>query len=296
MIEKKRISGLGRGLSALMEEIGESNSASMGVTSMPVRLQLAQIIANPNQPRRKFDAVAMEELIASVRERGILQPILVRPIAGGHYEVVAGERRWRAAQAAQLHEIPVVVRELDDSTAFEIALIENVQRVDLNAIEEAESFARLMREFGHTQEALAKLVGKARSHVANLLRLLDLPEAVRAMVIERTLSMGHARALVTATDPLGLANRVVAEGLSVRATEALAASKSTLAGTRSRARQADPEIDQNLAALSSQLGNAIGLPVLITMASPDSGSVLIRFSSLDQLDLIAIRVAGEVNI
>jgi ParB family chromosome partitioning protein len=263
---------------------------------MPVRLQLAQIIANPNQPRRKFDAVAMEELIASVRERGILQPILVRPIAGGHYEVVAGERRWRAAQAAQLHEIPVVVRELDDSTAFEIALIENVQRVDLNAIEEAEGFARLMREFGHTQEALAKLVGKARSHVANLLRLLDLPEAVRAMVIERTLSMGHARALVTATDPLGLANRVVAEGLSVRATEALAASKGTLAGSRSRARQADPEIDQNLAALSSQLGNAIGLPVLITMASPDSGSVLIRFSSLDQLDLIAIRVAGEVNI
>ncbi len=293
MTEKKRQSGLGRGLSALLDEVG-SAPADRGTAAAPTRLPLAQIVANPAQPRRQFDSAAMDELIASVRERGLLQPILVRPLPGGRYEVVAGERRWRAAQAAQLHEVPVVVRELEDSAAFEIALIENIQRVDLNAIEEAEGFARLMRDFGHTQEALAKLVGKARSHVANLLRLLDLPEAVRALVIERKLTMGHARALVSAPDPVALANRVVAEGLSVRATEALASTRTAATPARPpRNRAHDAERDANVAALEAQLSDAIGVPVSINMANFDSGAVTLRFASLDQLDLISARIAGE---
>ncbi|MGL4541591.1 MAG: ParB/RepB/Spo0J family partition protein [Polymorphobacter sp.] len=296
MIEKKRQSGLGRGLSALLEEVSSSSLAERGAVSTVSRLPLAQIVANPQQPRRQFDAASMDELVASVRQRGLLQPILVRPLPGGRYEVVAGERRWRAAQAAQLHEVPVVVRELEDSAAFEIALIENIQRVDLNAIEEAEGFARLMRDFGHTQEALAKLVGKARSHVANLLRLLDLPEAVRAMVIERKLTMGHARALVSAADPAGLAARVVAEGLSVRATEALASARGPLAAPSPQRQRRDPEVDANVAALESQLADAIGVPVSITMSTVDSGAVTLRFTSLDQLDLISARVAGEAQI
>ena len=297
MIEKKRQSGLGRGLSALLDEVS-SSTADRGTTAAQTRLPLAQIVANPQQPRRQFDAAAMDELVASVRERGLLQPILVRPLAGGRYEVVAGERRWRAAQAAQLHEVPVVVRDLDDSAAFEIALIENIQRVDLNAIEEAEGFARLMRDFGHTQEALAKLVGKARSHVANLLRLLDLPEAVRAMVIERKLTMGHARALVSAPDPVGLANRIIAEGLSVRAAEALASASQPAAGAARapRTKTRDAEMDANVTALENQLADAIGVPVSIVMSTVDSGSVTLRFASLDQLDLISARAAGEALI
>ena len=294
MTEKKRQSGLGRGLSALLDEVG-SAPADRGTAAAPTRLPLAQIVANPAQPRRQFDSAAMDELIASVRERGLLQPILVRPLPGGRYEVVAGERRWRAAQAAQLHEVPVVVRELEDSAAFEIALIENIQRVDLNAIEEAEGFARLMRDFGHTQEALSKLVGKARSPVANLLRLLDLPEAVRALVIERKLTMGHARALVSAPDPVALAQRVVAEGLSVRATEALASTRANVAAPARppRNRVHDAERDANVAALEAQLSDAIGVPVTINMANFDSGAVTLRFASLDQLDLISARIAGE---
>ena len=256
-------------------------------------------IVQGKNPREYFDPAEMAELEEGIRAVGVLEPIVVRPVPGTDlYEIIAGERRWRAAQAAQLHEVPVVVRELEDSAAFEIALIENIQRVDLNAIEEAEGFARLMRDFGHTQEALAKLVGKARSHVANLLRLLDLPEAVRAMVIERKLTMGHARALVSAPDPIGLANRIIAEGLSVRATEALASASQPAAGTARapRAKVRDPEMDANVIALENQLADAIGVPVSINMSSVDSGSVTLRFASLDQLDLISARVAGEALI
>jgi ParB family transcriptional regulator, chromosome partitioning protein len=296
MIEKKRVSGLGRGLSALMEEVTESNAADRGTVHTPARLPVAQIFANAAQPRRQFDAAAMEELIESVRVHGVLQPILVRPTGPGRYELVAGERRWRAAQAAQLHDLPVVVRELDDSAAFEIALIENIQRVDLNAIEEAQGFTRLMRDFGHTQEALAKLVGKARSHVANLLRLLDLPPDVQQLVIDRSITMGHARALVSAADPTSLALRVVTEGLSVRQIEALASARAPVAGAPTRRRPRDVVPDPNLASLEAQLSNAIGLPVTIVMESPDDGAVTVRFASLDQLDLIAARISGELQI
>ena len=185
-------------------------------------IAISAIIPNQRQPRRKFDATKLDELAESIKAQGLLQPILVRPLSRSRYEIVAGERRWRAAQAAGLHEIPAVIRQLDDATGFELALVENIQRADLNPIEEAEGFQRLIAEFGHSQEALGKLVHKSRSHIANLLRLLDLPQSVRNMVLDERLSMGHARALVTARDPEKLAEEVVRLGLSVRQTEALA--------------------------------------------------------------------------
>ncbi len=249
------------------------------------RLAIADIIANPLQPRRHFDVAAMDELIQSVRAHGVLQPILVRPIADRRYEIIAGERRWRAAQAAGLHELPAVVRALDDRAAFEIALIENIQRSDLNAMEEAGSFQRLIGEFGHTQQVLANIVGKSRSHVANLLRLLDLPGPVQNMVRDGQLAMGHARALLGASDPLELARRVVAEGLSVRAVEQLAAGKAKPRPGHALRQPVPPSNDPNIDALELQIAENLGLPVALAVApGGDGGSLTIRFASLDQLD------------
>lgn len=274
MLEKKRAAGLGRGLSALMDE---------AATSAPTRttLPLADIVASASQPRRRFDAAAMAELIDSVRERGVLQPILVRPIAGRRFEIVAGERRWRAAAAAQLHDIPVIIRELDDATAFEIALVENIQRADLNPMEEAEGFQRLLFDFGHTQESLAKIVGKARSHVANLLRLLDLPPEVRDLVASGELGMGHAKALVPAANAAELAQRVTAEGLSVRQVESLVRK----AG-RSRPHARVTVRDADLGDLEHRLGEALGMTVVLATPVPPKGTMTIEFSTLDQLDLL----------
>ena len=219
MSEVKR--GLGRGLSSLLGEVKREEPIAGGAPSDGVRmLAVAAIFPNPDQPRRHFDESALDELATSVKTRGLIQPIVVRP-SGKGYEIVAGERRWRAAQRAQLHQIPALIRTLDDGEMLELAIIENIQRQDLNAIEEAESYQRLMKSYGHSQEALAKLVGKSRSHVANLLRLLDLPPAVRAMVVDGRVSMGHARALVGAPDAEAIAEDVVKRGLSVRDTEAL---------------------------------------------------------------------------
>jgi ParB family transcriptional regulator, chromosome partitioning protein len=284
MVDKKRVSGLGRGLSALLEEAAVPVDANApGVA----RLAVADIRANPAQPRRHFNAEAMDELVTSVRAHGVLQPILVRGLADGRYEIVAGERRWRAAQVAGLHEIPAVVRALDDRTAFQIALIENIQRSDLNAIEEARGYRRLIEEFGHTQQALAGIVGKSRSHVANLLRLLDLPEAVHSMVEDGRLAMGHARALIGAANPLALAERAVKEGLSVRAVEELAAGRTkpkprhALIGSAATTSTNDANID----ALEVQLAESLGMPVALSVASGgESGSLTVRFASLDQLD------------
>lgn len=275
MPERKRAPGLGRGLSALMDE---------GTTSSPARttLPISDIVASATQPRRRFDATAMAELVESVRERGILQPILVRPIAGGRHEIVAGERRWRAAAAVQLHEIPVVIRELDDSAAFEIALVENIQRADLNPIEEAEGFQRLMIDHGHTQETLAKIVGKARSHVANLLRLLELPIELRDFVASGELGMGHAKALMNSLDPYGLAIRAISEGLSVRQVEALGR-KPRLARPRTAATGGD---DADLAALNHRLGEALGMTVTVAAPAPPAGTLTVAFATLDQLDLL----------
>ena len=283
MAEKKRISGLGRGLSALLEEAANPPAASS------TRLAIADIIANPAQPRRQFRADAMDELIASVKAHGVLQPILVRDLADGRYEIVAGERRWRAAQAAGLHEVPALVKSLDDRTAFEFALVENIQRSDLNALEEARGYARLIADFGHTQAALASIIGKSRSHIANLLRLLDLPAVVQSMVEDGCLSMGHARALAGAADPVALAEIVTAKNLSVRATEKLAQGRNASPPRHSLA--AAPANDPNVDALELQLTEQIGMPVALQMSKDQStGSVTIRFDSLDQLDWICARL------
>ena len=279
MVEKRRHSGLGRGLSALLADGGE---AAPERTTLP----LASLVANPAQPRRRFDAAAIAELTESVRERGILQPILVRPRPDGTYEIVAGERRWRAAQAVPLHDVPVVIRALDDAAAFEIALIENIQRADLNPIEEAEGFARLIRDFGHTQEALGKIVGKARSHVANLMRLLDLPPEVRALVESGALAMGHARAVASSPDAVRLAQRAVDEGLSVRQVETLVRG--------SGIRKAPPARDPDLLGLERQLGDGLGMPVTVTAAPGTTrGTVAIDYSTLEQLDLLCSLLAAD---
>lgn len=294
MAEKKRVSGLGRGLSALLEEAASPpNANAPGVA----RLAIADIGANPLQPRRTFMPEAMAELVASVRAHGVLQPILVRPMPEGRYEIVAGERRWRAAQAAGLHEMPAVVRPLDDRAAFEIALIENIQRSDLNAIEEARGYKRLIDDFGHTQQVLAGIVGKSRSHVTNLLRLLDLPTAVQSMVEDGRLTMGHARALASAPDPEALAKRVIAEGLSVRAVEDLAAGRTRLKPTNGNLRTAATTAgssDANVDALEIQLAESLGMPVALAVAEGGaSGSLTIRFASLDQLDWLCAKL-GQV--
>lgn len=281
MADTKRKMGLGRGLSALLDDPAARSSA--------VVLPIASILPNPDQPRRHFDEEALAELAASIRQHGVLQPILVRPIDAARHQIIAGERRWRAAQAAGLHEMPAIIRPLSDAAVAEIALVENIQRSDLNAIEEARGYQRLIREFGHTQAALAGIVGKSRSHVTNLLRLLELPEPVQKLVENGQLSMGHARALAGAEDAEALAAQVVARGLSVRALE------QKLAGARkpgaTAATTAPAQTDANSEALEAQLAEALGMPVALQVAaSGHSGSLTIRFADLDQLDLLCARL------
>lgn len=292
-VVRKRPSGLGRGLSALLGEVAreqpvaEGEAATPGVQLVPV----AAIRPHPGQPRRHFNEEALEELAQSIRTRGVIQPIVVRPHGTG-YQIVAGERRWRAAQRAQLHEVPVIIRDFSEAETLEVALIENIQREDLNAIEEAEAYSRLIQDFGHTQEALGRLVAKSRSHVANLLRLLDLPTPVRAMVADGALSMGHARALITATDPEMLAREVAERGLSVRETETLARkAKNGSAASRSAPASAG-QGDSDIAALERQLGDMLGLKVAIKHVG-QGGAVTLAYSSLDQLDMICQRLSGE---
>lgn len=283
--------GLGRGLNALLGDIAAEPAAHGGDLPAGVRMiPVGALTPQPGQPRHSFDEQALDELAQSIAARGVLQPILVRP-HGRNYQIVAGERRWRAAQRARLHEVPVIVREFDDAATFEIALLENIQRRDLNAIEEADAYQRLINEFGHSQEALAKLVHKSRSHIANLLRLLDLPQAVRALLIDGRLDMGHARALLGAPDIERLAGEVVAKDLSVRDTE-------RLARTAKRARDGDGASgggggrNADIAALERQLSDVIGLGVRVTH-SAKGGTLMIAYSTLDQLDMICQRLTGE---
>ena len=289
---RKRPSGLGRGLSSLLGEVAQEAPVAGGVAPARGGIQMmpvSSIEPHLDQPRRHFDEDALEELAASIKTRGLIQPIVVRP-HGHRYQIVAGERRWRAAQRARLHEIPVIVRDFDDAETLEVALLENIQRKDLNAIEEAEGYKRLIGEYGHTQEALGKLVHKSRSHIANLLRLLDLPAGVRQLVETGELSMGHARALIGAGDPEALARDVVERGLSVRETEKLARF-----GKPGRERQGRLEIKgagADIEALERQLGDMLGLKVKITYR-PDGGTVAINYSTLDQLDMICQRLSGE---
>jgi ParB family transcriptional regulator, chromosome partitioning protein len=299
MSPNKPASGLGRGLQALLGEQAAVPAAPAGEAA-PARsgggvreIEIGRIRPNPEQPRVQFKEETIDELTDSIAERGILQPILLRPHGDG-FEIVAGERRWRAAQRARLHTIPAIVREIDDSTAAEIALIENVQREDLNAIEEAEGYRQLIERHGHTQENIAKLVHKSRSHVANLLRLLDLPDFVRQSLLRGDISMGHARAVATATDPEALTKEVIAKGLSVRQAEERARSAKSAAGAdpaRANSRSAK-SLDADVVALERQLGDTLGLKVAIAN-NGSKGTVTLHYSSLDQLDMVCQRLSGE---
>ncbi|MHC9419191.1 ParB/RepB/Spo0J family partition protein [Sphingomonas citri] len=293
--------GLGRGLNALLGDVAQDErEAGEAPARGAVRMiPVSAIAPHPKQPRRHFDETALDELAASIAERGVIQPIIVRP-HGHDYQIVAGERRWRAAQRARLHEVPVVVREYSDSETLQIALLENIQRQDLNAIEEARAYQRLIDEFGHTQDALARAVHKSRSHVANLLRLLDLPDEVQSRVVSGTLTMGHARAMVSADDPIALADQVVTQGLSVRQTEKLASSdkrggnaapRATTGGARRMAPASAGSAD--IAALENQLADLLGLKVHIAFNEDGRGSITLDYSSLEQLDMVCQRLSGE---
>jgi ParB family chromosome partitioning protein len=285
MAEGRR--GLGRGLSALLgeaEEIEHAAAPADGVRDIPIEL----VHNNPEQPRRYFAEDELAELEASIRGQGVLQPILVRPSphAGGEYEIVAGERRWRAAQRAGLTTIPALVRNLNDDRALEISIIENVQREDLNPLEEANAYAALMDRFGYTQDQAATAVGKSRSHVANTLRLTQLPEALREHLVAGRLSAGHARALLAAPDAAALAEQVVGRGLSVRETEALARGEAPRPKKASGPRRAK---DADTAALESDLEDALGMSVDIADRG-GVGELKVKYASLEQLDELCRRL------
>ena len=277
--------GLGMGLSALLG--GTTESYAGDATAPPRRVPIEFLMPSPVQPRRRFTEADLAALAQSVRELGVLQPLLVRPAAPGAvgYEIIAGERRWRAAQRAGLHEVPVVVRELSDGEALEVALIENLQRADLSPLEEGAAYQRLIAEFAHTQERLAEVVGRSRSHIANTIRLLALPELVRAMLEEGRLSAGHARALVGRSDAAALARLVVERDLNVRQTEALV--RQQAAGPRARARAVvgDPNVEELGRRLTERLG------VEVRVRPRRAGGVLtIRYSDLDQLHRLIERL------
>ena len=286
----ERAKGLGKGLSALLGEAPTSAPPAEALSrGGPREIEIGRIRPNPHQPRTHFDETAIDELADSIAERGVLQPILLRA-SGDGFEIVAGERRWRAAQRAGLHAIPAIVRAIDDSATAELALIENIQREDLNAVEEAEGYRQLVNRYGHTQEAVAKIVHKSRSHVANLLRLLDLPEFVRQSLMRGDINMGHARAVAAAPDPEALTREVVAKGLSVRQAEARA--KRAKRGPSELVLDKSRAVDPDLAALERQLGDMLGVRVQVAHKG-QGGQVSLHYSSLDQLDMICQRLTGE---
>lgn len=284
--------GLGRGLSALMADVVQPAVAPDTPRRADLRVPVERIEPNPDQPRRDFPADALSELADSIREKGIIQPLIVRnnPRKPDTYEIVAGERRWRAAQIAQLHEVPVLIRDFDDSEVLEIAIIENIQRADLNPIEEAMGYRQLMDRFGHTQEKLAEALSKSRSYIANLLRLLGLPAEVQAWLREGKLSAGHARALITSADPTALARQVIARGLSVRETERLA--KSAGAGSRPARPRQRSEKDADTRVLEQDLAANLGMAVVIDHQGHDGGRLTVTYKTLDQLDELCQLLAG----
>jgi ParB family chromosome partitioning protein len=256
-------------------------------------LSLASIEPHPEQPRRHFDEQALDELAESIARRGLIQPVVVRPLENGRYQLVAGERRWRAAQKAQLHEIPALVRDLDERDAMALALIENIQREDLNPVEEARAYRRLGQLDDLPQSEIARLVGKSRSHVANMQRLLELPEAVLDHLAVGRLDMGHARALIGHPEAEALAERAIAERLSVREVEKLVRRDKPAAARRQAREPSDAAQDADIAAVQNHLEEFLGLNVRIaTDADPRSGAVTIRYRTLDQLDLICQRLTG----
>ena len=286
---KKR--GLGRGLSALFGEETQDNIAEFprGSRTIPVEM----LHPGRFQPRHNFDAENLESLVESVKAQGILQPLLVRrhPDIPGAYEIIAGERRWRAAAAAKLHEVPVVIRELSDSESLEVALVENVQRQDLSPLEEAEGYRRLMNEFTHSQEDLARVVGKSRSHIANMIRLLELPPSVRQLIEEGRLSAGHARALLNTADAAGLAVEVVRRGLNVRQTERLAKNAKGKGSEADRPGGEAPPKDPDTVALERELTTLLGLKVTIAFGS-QGGALTVHYRTLEQLDDVLRRLSN----
>jgi ParB family chromosome partitioning protein len=291
---RKPSGGLGRGLSALMADVTQEAEAAPNRTRRAdLMVPVEKIFPNPDQPRRHFTKERLDDLANSIREKGVIQPLILRknPRDEDTYEIVAGERRWRASQQAQLLEVPAIIREYNDTEALEVAIIENIQRADLNAIEEAQGYRDLMNRFGHTQEKVSEALGKSRSHIANLLRLLNLPDEVQDMVIDGALTAGHARALVTAEDPVGLGKQIAAKGLSVRDAERLA--KGPKPTAKSPKPSAKAEKDADTRALEGDLSAALGMKVTIDhKPGGESGVVTIRYTDLDQLD----DICGKLSV
>jgi len=282
--QKKR---LGRGLAALIGDDTSEEAVVQDIRSlrhMPIEL----IHASPNNPRKHFADADLDDLANSIREKGLLQPIVVRPRADGEYEIVAGERRWRASQRAGIHEVPVLIRELNDGEALEIALIENIQRSDLNPLEEARAYGLLLEQFSYTQQQLADSVGKSRSHIANTLRLLTLPDTVRSLIEDGKLTAGHARTLVAADSPAELADQIIKLGLSVREAESLARD----ASPSSRPRKARPEKDADTKALELAVTQALGLKVVVDHGT-SGGTVTISYKTLEQLEEICRKLQAS---
>ena len=286
--------GLGRGLSALMADVHLAPADTAAPPRRPdSQVPVENLHPNPNQPRRDFAEDALAELAESLRQKGVIQPLIVRPFGEpGHYQIVAGERRWRAAQLAQIHDLPVLIRELDDTEVLEVAIIENIQRADLNALEEALGYRQLMDRFGHTQEKLAEALSKSRSHIANLLRLLQLPDEVQTLLRGGQLSAGHARALITSPNAAELARKIVSRGLSVRDAERLALNEGGAkrkTGGRNR-----PEKDPDTRALEADLAANLGMSVRIDHEpGGEAGLMTIRYTTLDDLDRLC-RVLSQL--
>jgi ParB family chromosome partitioning protein len=290
MAEEAARNRLGRGLAALMGEVRAEPAVDRG-PRLPRRLPLAFLTPNPNNPRKTFDDEALADLTASIKERGVVQPLIVRPVAGSadRYEIIAGERRWRASQRAGLHDVPVIVREANDKESLEIAIIENVQRADLNAMEEARGYQQLMDLYGYTQQQLADVIGKSRPHIANTLRLMVLPVDVQALIGDGVLSAGHGRALLVFPNPLEMALRAIAEGMSVRQLEAI--EEGPEPRRRQAATKARREKDADTRMLEKSLGDLLGLAVEIDHRGT-SGELRIKYRTLEQLDDICRRLRG----
>ncbi|MGW5958659.1 ParB/RepB/Spo0J family partition protein [Methylorubrum thiocyanatum] len=288
---------LGRGLAALIGDFSDDAPEEAARTSgHPQRKVAVEFLRpNPRNPRRRFSEPELDELAASIRQRGVIQPIVVRALSGvpGTFEIVAGERRWRAAQRAGLNEVPVVMVEIDDRTSLEYAILENVQRADLNAIEEASGYERLMGEFKYTQAELADLLGKSRSHLANTLRLLQLPPAIQDRVIASEITAGHARALLSVRDPEAVACRIVAEGMSVREVEALAAAEAPQGDAPRPGRpRRSAEGDAALRSLEDVLGRALGYSVAVKAKASGEGEIRIRYASAEERDALCRKLGG----
>ncbi len=285
--------GLGRGLSALMSDIQPAETTPNTATKPDLVIPIEKIGANPNQPRRTFDDDALQDLAASIREKGIIQPIIVRtdPTDSQRYQIVAGERRWRAAQIAQLHEVPALVRSFTDTEVLEVAIIENIQRSDLNPVDEAAGYQSLMDQFGHTQEQMGRVLGKSRSHIANLLRLLTLPADVQQLLTDGRLSAGHARALVGRDDASEVARRILRDGLSVRDVEKL-----TKKLSKPSKQKPVPALtkDADTVQIENELSAHLGMKVNIQHnADTDGGKIVLDYKSLEQLDDLLRVLSGQ---